>query len=240
MPPMYNLESGRYFSNGEDIFQRKEQDMLEAQLEQAASSSKQVKERIIHELASQPNDGLEVALQVLNYPKKPLWEVAVQLIRAIGYPKNARAIPTLIAHVGDLNSLAWQEAVEALVEMGSQVVVPYLIQDLWERNRHQYWGADVEGICTMLCQVDKEYAVQCGPTIAYLLGRTDLPDNLDGSLLLDVLQKVGPDCAEYALPTLIDLVHHQERSELHSQIKELISSFAHEALEPYKYVLASV
>ncbi len=212
--------------------------MIESQFDEAASADEQERKRIISELASHPDETLNVAKQILDGPFKSRWLVAVQVIRAIGYPSNASALPQLIGQVSDINSAAWQEAVQTLVDMGKDVVVPHLIQAIWDRGRtNPYWAPAMEDICSMLLSVDRDYAVQCGPTIAYLLGDKQLPANLDRSLFLDVLQKISPDCAVYALPSLIDLVHTQETSELHNQIKKLIASFPNKALEPYKYLL---
>lgn len=66
----------------------------------------QLREQIIHSLATHPDETLDAVIHILTRPKKALWKISVQVIRAIGYPQNARSIPTLIAHVGDQNSLA--------------------------------------------------------------------------------------------------------------------------------------
>ena len=215
--------------------------MFETQLEKAAFSHKEERARIIQELANHPDETLDAAIQILNHPKKVYWEVATQVIRAIGYPGNAEAIPILIAHVGDQNSLAWKEAVQALLDMGPRVVVPHLLLSLWDRDRHTYWGSDVEGICSMLSEVDAQYAKQCGPLITYLLGRDDLPPprDLDRGFLLQVLEKIGNDCAEYALPTLIDFVGKEGTSDVGMQAQRLIAAFSQEVLRPYTYLLAS-
>lgn len=216
--------------------------MFEALLEKAAFSHKDERERIIQDLASHPDDTLYAAIHVLNRPMKVYWEVATQVIRAIGYSRNAEAIPTLIAHVGNHNSLAWQEAVQTLLEMGPYVVVPHLIQSLWDRDRHEYWGEDVEGICSMLYEVNQDYAQQCGPIITYILGQDDLPPphDLDRGFLLQVLEKIGNECAEYALPTLIDVVGKEGKSEVGMQAQRLLVSFSEEVLRPYQYLLASL
>ena len=219
--------------------QRKELSMLEAQLDEATFSNESVRTRIIAKLAAHPEETLGSVLQALQQPIKSRWEVAIQVIRAIGYPRNASALPTLIAHVGDKNSPARQEAIDTLVGMEPQVVVPHLVRYLWQRDQDQYWGEDVEGICAMLFEVDRAYAVQCGPTIARILGRDDLPPSrdLDLSFLLDVLEKVGPDCAEYALPSLLHLLQKEGTSDIAKQASRLITSFDKEMLEPYALLL---
>jgi hypothetical protein len=215
--------------------------MFETQLEKAAFSHKDERDRIIQDLAKHPDDTLSEAIRVLNHPLKVYWEVATQVIRAIGYSRNAEAIPTLLAHVGDQNSLAWNEAVQTLVDMGPQVVVPHLLLNLWNRDRQEYWGEDVEGICSLLYEVDQEYAKQCGPLITYILSRDDLPPphDLDRGFLLNVLEKIGNDCAEYALPTLIDFVRKEGKSAGGLQARRLIASFSEEVLRPYTYLLVS-
>lgn len=175
----------------------------------------QLREQIIHSLATHPDETLDAVIHILTRPKKALWKISVQVIRAIGYPQNARAIPTLIAHVGDQNSLAWQEAVETLLDMDIDVVVPHLIFDMWDKSHREYWGSDVEGICSMLCMVDREYAVRCGPVITNILGQDGIPsDELDKGFLQQVLEKIGSDCAHYVMPTLIDVIQKEGSTDL--------------------------
>lgn len=139
--------------------------MLETLLGKAMRSDETERRQIIGELASRSDDVLDDVIQILYHPKKSLWTVATQVIRAIGYPHNAKAIPTLVGEVGNSNSPAWEEAVQTLVDMGPNVVTPYLIRAMWDRNSHQYWGDDVEGMCLMLSDVDLTYAVACGSRI---------------------------------------------------------------------------
>lgn len=124
--------------------------------------------------------------------------------------------------------------------MGPQVVVPHLLLDFWQRDRIQYWGDHLEGICFMLCQVERTFALQCGPALAHLLGREDLPPerDLDRGFLLDVLEKIGPDCAEYALPVLIDFIDKEANTTNVMQALRLVQSFDQQIRERYQYVLA--
>jgi hypothetical protein len=215
--------------------------MIEVQLDEAARSDEHKRELIIRELASHPDVTLDTVIRVLNSPMKGRWRMAVRVIRAIGYPRNAPAIRVLMDHVGDKNSVAWKEAIQALVEIGPQVVVPHLIQFLWDRESHQYWGEDVEGICEMLATVDREFALPCGPLLSYILGQDNLPPtDLDKGYLLDVLEKIGLECAQYALPTLIALIQKEGSSEVGRQARRLMASFDKEALEPYQLLLASL
>lgn len=215
---------------------------IEAVLEAAAYAETDQRKRLLNEIASFPEETLSVAFKILRSMNQRLWRVAVQVIRTIGYPQNAEAILWMIARVEDKNFLAREEAIQTLLDMGPNVVVPYLILEMWDAKRHQYWGADVEGICNMLTFVDRAYAVACGPTLVYILGRSDLPpdEDLDKGFLLDVLEKIGPESVTYALPTLIDLVSREGTSDVGKQARRFIETFSKEALEPYKFLLDAI
>lgn len=215
---------------------------IEGVLEAAAYAETDQRKRLLNEIASFPEETLSVAFKILRSMNRQLWRVAIEVIRTIGYPQNAEAILWMIARVEDKNFLAREEAVQTLLDMGPHVVVPYLILEMWDAKRHQYWGDDVEGICSMLTFVDRTYAVACGPTLVYILGRSDLPpdEDLDKSFLLNVLEKIGPDSLAYALPTLIDLASREGTSDVGKQTWQLIQSFSEEALEPYKFLLESI
>jgi HEAT repeat protein len=137
-----------------------------------------------------PAETLEAVIDMLKTASKSRWRVAVQVIRAIGYPHNKPAISELIAQIGDLNSPAWREVAQTLMEMGSQVVVPYLIEALLDKGKNlNYWPDEVAGICSLLTITPREYAVQCGPIINYLLGQETVFADLDPWYLLNVLKK---------------------------------------------------
>jgi hypothetical protein len=216
--------------------------MIEDLFEEAVRSDEQLREPIIRELASHIDETLETVLYALRGRGKVRWSIAAQVIRALGYPRNTVAIPVLVGHIGNKNSARWLDSMQMLVEMGAQVVVPHLVQILRGEDHDQHWGEDVEGICEMLCMVGREYAIQCGPVITHILGRADLPSplDLDRGYLLDVLEKIGPESAVYALPTLIDFSHKEAKSEEGMRARRLIRSFSEEDRAPYALVLASL
>jgi hypothetical protein len=215
--------------------------MIEEQLDKATFADEPVKERIIQELAGRPDETLDEAIDILAIAAKSRWSMAARLIRTIGYPRNAKAIPQLVAHVGDLNSPAFQESVQALREMGANIVVPHLINVLLENNpQNEYWLDAVAGICSMLRSTEKTFATQCGAAIAFLLSQKIPEGELDPWYLLIVLEKIGPECATYALPALLQFVRNKGMSELGKQARELIASFDQGELEPYKYVLTDL
>lgn len=213
--------------------------MLAMLLNQAAYiEDEQEQTRIICQLACDPG-ALEVLVKALRQPSARRQTLAIRALRLIGYPRNAGAIPDLILHLGNLDFPGWDEVVQTLTDMGPGVVVPYLIEALWDGERHNiFWSSDVRGICEMLCRVDREYAVYCGPTIAQLLSREDLPISLDRGVLLDVLEKVGTDY-DYMLPMLIDLACIYRLSEIGERVMRFITSFHSEKLRPYRLLFTS-
>lgn len=217
--------------------------MIEDLLEEAASSENaQSRSQIIRELARYPDKLRSAIANLLKKRKRYLYPVTAQVIHKMGYPGNAALFRLLLDYVGDKNSPVWQEAVQLLVTLGVQEVTPHLIKFVFYRDDHQYWGDDVEGVCSMLCTVDREFAMPCGPVIAHILGKDDLPPphDLDKGFLLDVLEKIGAECAEYALPALLDLLSKEGTSDIGQQTWRLVVSFDKEALEPYQYLLADL
>lgn len=216
--------------------------MIQDQLEKAAKANEKERMEIIRELANRPDEALQPALDTFTLPQKHLWEVAAQVIRTIGYPKNAPAIPSLVAYVGNSNAPGWEMAVETLVDLGAPIVVPSLIASLWEKDRHQYWETDVEGISLMLSQVNREFAVMCGPTIVYLLSQPNSlsSQDLDQGFLLDVLEKIGPPSINYAIPVLIDIAKKEGTSRIGRQASALITSFSKQDLNPYSLLLPTI
>ncbi len=168
--------------------------------------------------------------------------MAARVIHAISYPGNQSAIPALIDRVGDLNAPVWNEAVQALLAMPAAAVVPTVIGVLLDRGQHVlYWGEAVNGMCAMMARAgaSRDLALRCGPVIAYLLSQESLASDrdFDFGYLLDVLKKIGEECAFYALPALISFVQREGTSDLGQEARELIASFNPAFLEPYQYVL---
>src|SRR6266571_177734 len=103
--------------------------MIETLLQEAASiEDEQRRDQIIRELATHSDETLAALIDILQRPMEALWEVAVQVIRVMGYPQNASAIPALTVHARDRNSPARSEAFQALVDIGPWAVVPSLLK----------------------------------------------------------------------------------------------------------------
>ena len=223
----------------------KEKTMLEEKLDQATFADKITREQIIRELARQSDEIIDLLLNTLKEGPKKRWKTAVSVLGAIGYPRNAVALPHLITELSDRNSPAWEEVVAVLIDIGPSVVVPAFIQAMLNASHQPYWVDTIEGICTMLslASVEQRFAVPCGPTVVYLLSQGMLGDDnelLEPEYLIDVLKKIGSECASYALPTLLTFLKKEGTSTLGKQAYQLITSFDKDVLEPYALVLAFV
>ncbi len=216
--------------------------MIQELIQETLSARGEQRKHLIRQIASYPDEALEFARGVLGTAGTAKWRLATEIIHAIGYPRNAPGIPVLIAGVGDRNFVAWQEAVDALVEMGPDVVVPYLIQHMLLRKPYLSWGSEVESICEMLWLIeDRTYLLRCGPVITSILNIEDIPpEYLDKEFMLDALEAIGPECAVYALPTLIQFAQKEGTNEQGMKARRLISSFSQEDRAPYTLVLASL
>lgn len=215
---------------------------MQEQLEKAARSGENERAEIIRALANTPDEALQGALDALAHSQKLVWEVAIELIRAIGYPKNALAISSLVAYVGNSNAPGWEMAVKTLDDLNASITVPYIIAYLLEKDQHQFWEDDVEGICLMLSRINKEVTKRCGPTIAYILGQASIhpsPD-LDRGFLVEVLERIGSPDVHYALPALIDLANQEGASNIGRRARAFITSFSKQALEPYRQRLSTL
>jgi hypothetical protein len=209
-----------------------------AELNRATHADQETRTQITRALASHPDEVFAVLYDALETPPRGYWQVAVDVIQAIGTPRNLLAIPRLLDHIVDLNSPVARQARQALAEMGTEPVVPYLIEKLLDKNRSgNSWFEAIAGICSMLGDVERDFAVLCGPAIASLLVQQFPVGELDPGYLLDVLEKIGPECAVYALPSLIRVVKAEGNSEIGQQARALIVSFNQEVVAPYKYLL---
>jgi hypothetical protein len=231
--------------------------MLEELLDEAllAQGTRDVQkaERLIHQLAEFPEEALHLAVDALRQPGKSRQALAIRVIHLIGYPKNEPAIAELLYHIGDPNLPGWNEAVETLVDMGPDVVVPHLVQALLEKGppyhvdvgENQTWAYDVDGICCMLSMrtITSEYALRCCPAINYLLNQADLAQDTDKcpdiDMLLDVVEKAGGQ-VDYVLPTLIALAKKHHHSDVGERAKTLISAFPPATRATYKLLLTHV
>lgn len=216
-------------------------------LDEITNAQQDERDRLVRELANSAQEVLPVVLETLATGPKSRWRAAVQVIRAIGYPRNAQTILTLLQQVSDGNSPAWQEAAETLGEMEVLLVAQHLIALLWDRGKAEAsWVEALQGMSSMLAHISPEFARFCAPTAAFLLSQEELfqrfPD-LDPWYLISILMRVGPEETAYALPALADWVVRLAQSEddydkeTGQEIRSFIASFSQEAKERYQQVL---
>lgn len=199
-----------------------------------------ITERVLQALATHPEESLEMLLYVLSNPIKVWWEEAVKIVSAIGYPQNAPAIPLLVAHACLGNDLAEKEAIQSLVALGPKIVVPYLLEALWDEGQtSKYLSIKPEDIVWLLLDsaLGPEYLIPCGSMVSDILLRIPPTQPAFRRKFLQVLERIGPQCAIYALPALLNILRQERGSDLGVQIRKLIATFDQEALEPYMQIL---
>lgn len=219
--------------------------MLEELLDKAINANEAERTNIIRKLASDPEDNLAIMVQTIKHGHKRWHAVAARVIHTIGFPRNIGAIPALVELVADPNDPGWNDGLNALIAMEPGLVVPHLLRVLWDRGRtNPYWVDEMQGVCTVLV-LKREFALQCGPTIAYLLtqnfdiglyGDPDYRFEVP-AVVLKVLEFIGNEGA-YALPALIEFANREEETlALREKARQLIATFSQEQLEPYSQVL---
>ncbi len=106
--------------------------MLQTQLESISRQGGEARALATQQLAIQLEMNLENNLeelkQFIGSPLKNLRVVAVQVIRAIGYPQNARVLPRVLDEFTDTNSPALKEVMRALDDLEEETASAYLLQ----------------------------------------------------------------------------------------------------------------
>ena len=231
-------------------------DMLADTLREASRLDGQTQNRLIETLAQDPALAIDDVMKAAYtlYSRGP-WQLAVRVVVEMGYPRNEQAIKRCIEHVSDdRRTLHTRLYVTILNEIGVETVTPYLIQAMLDTSiyhdpKYSNQGLsypssarfrDIEGISISVLPSNIEFARRCGPTVAYLLARMIADPGLAGerSFMLAAFQKLGTECAVYALPALVGMVQQWGiEDEDAREALELIQSFPQEVLEPYRYLL---
>ena len=172
-----------------------------------------------------PDELLADAIAILETQEKRYWDTAVAVIDVLGYPRNKKAIPTLIDLMGDLNCPGAIEAIEVLEKMDHSIVIQSLIKTILGRqNRDSFWESLIEGIALSLARkdIDRELTTGCAPALAALLSVPSVYEVVDVSCIFDVLEKVGSECSSYAMPALVQALRIVKDETIQEQIHQLI------------------
>lgn len=222
--------------------------MLDAQLERASKAEAAERERIVRDLARQPTKVMDALVQILHTPNSAYQSLSVQVLKAIGYPDNIRALPTLVSLLNSSDEADNQDIIGVLKDMPPQTLVPELIERLWDRGHHyNWWMDDVRNVCELLLILPSEYAAACGPMIAFVLGHplhydwTNVGQAAQDERavrhdLIRVLQKIGPAAAEYALPALIACTVDEAPSEAGQAAREFLATVDQRLLALYRRI----
>ena len=212
--------------------------MLDMRLDEATQAGEVERQQIIQELASRPDETLDALIHAVTQLPKSRWSTGVRAIRAIGYPRNAKATEALVSHALNGNSPAHEHAVHALAEIEPRVVIRHLIRALLGFTQdNEFWAEDVDSICLILPDLGRQYAAPCGPALAYVLGVSHAAEEPNKTYLVNVLRLIGPSCAIYSLPALLDVVRMHGETQAGKLARDLIQTFDSNTLGTYTSLL---
>jgi hypothetical protein len=157
----------------------------------------EVQERAVRELVRL---GPEVLPLLWPGTDKPQWKNIVRVIREIGYPANAAAIPSLLKRLQDLNWPGSCEAMDELLEIGAPVI-PHLRTVLREHWDDDMW---IWNIHSLLLRMEPALAAELVPELLHIL-QAEQPDNPDWDAnwaMIEPLGHVGSPAADPAIPIL--------------------------------------
>lgn len=222
-------------------FPDEEQQWMYIKLLEIVRSPEKERELLIQALANEPEKYLDLLIHFTGSFMKSVRRPAIWVIRAIGYPRNARAIYELIDHFDDVNSPVQDAVAEALLDLGPNDLLRHLLHYFWTMEQKSWGWERILYVCRWFArdEVPREYIVGLGPYLAYLLAQSErlnfreiAPDEA-----LWILEKIGSECAHYALPALVNLVQNSRNKEISERAKRLILSFSQEQLAPYKLIM---
>lgn len=166
--------------------------------------------------------------------------MALQAIRALGYPRNAAILPLVVDHLVDGNWPGWSDAIGILMDVTLSLVTPLLREILLDQGKkRELWYSDVEGICAALSHMGKEYILPCIPSILFVLSLRVGLDDPDPEFLLRALEHAEIYHYSYLLPTLLRISDTATQEATRRYAESLVRQFSSKDLEPYKRVLSS-
>ena len=209
-------------------------------------SLRPIAEERIHQLAAMPDEAMPVLLHAFEEGEKFRVTVVCTVIRAIGYPKNAAAIPYLLYYLGDANFPGGIDVLGSLNEIEPMALLPSLIRVLLKQEptipyngSERAWEFMMTGCCYYLRRCPDQTVLQhCAPAVNFALcsALSRHPDQDKGYmyLILDIIEKVGP--LVYFLPALVLLAKVQNGTQLGTRSHQLVRSFAEEQQRPYRSI----
>lgn len=207
-----------------------------------------VAEERIRQLAAMPDEAMPVLLHAFEEGEKFRVTVVCTVIRAIGYPKNAAAIPYLLYYLGDANFPGGTDVLGSLNEIEPMVLLPSLIRVLLKQEpavpyngSERDWEAMVTGCCYYLRRCPDQMVLQhCAPAVNFALcsALSRHPEQDKGYLylIIDIIEKIGHPT--YFLPGLVLLAKVQNGTKLGNRAYHLVRSFADEQKRAYRSIIS--
>lgn len=208
--------------------------------------------RLLHILANRPDEVLNLLQETLREPDKDYWPTAVEAIEAIGYPRNAPALPLIIVHAADANSPASFNAIQMLKRLPQNVLKSELIAVFWPTQANGYqrdshdgeWVNRVSSVCLVSRSLGIQYCRILGPTLIYFLSqptyRRQLRPSASEEILpwsvFDVLEVIKDNLLPYAVPVLLDLAVEEKAQSKEGRAMALVRSLGAQVLNLYSHV----
>jgi HEAT repeat protein len=192
-----------------------------------ANRPKEIQERAIRRLVQLGSAVLVYLLPILRRPEKKRWHNIVQVIRRIGYPANAPAIPALLEHLQDINWPGAFAAVDTLAEIG-EPIIPHVREVLREHGNDEMW---MLGISYLLERMDPVLIAPLTPELLHLLEVGSEENGLDEAVMVP-LGRIGSPAEDAAIPLLCArAVDRNRREELRVQAIQTLKQFKPPAVE---------
>lgn len=172
----------------------------------------EVQERAVHELVQLGPAVLDVLPKLWQGSQKRHWQNIVKIIRGIGYPANAAAIPTLLKRLMDINWPGSIEAAEELLQIGEPIIphVRKVLQEHWDDCMWMWF------IQLLLQGMDPAVVAPLVPELLHLLdARKQIkePDWDADWAAIETLAHIGSPAADSAVPLLVERAIDRSRPE---------------------------
>jgi len=207
---------------------------------QSLEAVKSIKE--MNEVSNKIADiGEPAVLYLLQYAKPPRFSagsdiIVMRILQKIGYPGNRAALTYIVSHASDINSTAWEVAMDILVSIGEPAMseVHEALQ-FYSRKPFSY-RFEIQGLTTLLEKMGSPLIDPLLPDLLVLL-RVGTDRNEVGEYAISPIRMIGSPKADKALKYLGKIISSQCKKRIRKLSIEALSDFDPEAVRPLVPVL---
>lgn len=220
--------------------------LIKQRLREAANLQNDgARKQIVDELASQPEETLKELIPLLEQREGELVHIALEVIRAIDYPQNISALPSLLALLATAGSPLQEEALRILVEMGP-CILPVVLA-LKKEYPQRIFSAISEAIrLTFPLPNDSAHHAQIMQRVEHIAHMLAQDAEASLPLLIDLLswgpksswmiathtfRAIGYPSNQSCIPALLALASDSEHGPFHAVT--VLSTLSPEVVIPY-------